>query len=122
MQIHLLKAKLHNATILRVEPDYEGSCALDGRLLERARIREFEQLQIYNLDNGERLVTYAIRSAQPGMVSLNGAAALKGEVGQRIIICSYCCIDEREAARHQPIILQLDGNNSVHETITAAAL
>ena len=113
MQICLLKAKLHNATITHVEPDYEGSCALDGALLERAGIHEFEQIQIYNLTSGDRLTTYVIRAAERGKISLNGAAALKGKPGQRVIICSYCCLDEREAHRHQPTILRLEADNSV---------
>ena len=77
MQITLLKSKLHHARVTHSELEYEGSCAIDGRLLEAANIREYEQIQIYNLANGERFTTYAIRAQDDsGIISINGAAAL----------------------------------------------
>ena len=94
MQITLLKAKLHHARVTHAELEYEGSCAIDGVLLEAAGIREYEQIHIYNLDNGERFVTYAIRAEDhSGIISINGAAAHKASPGNRVIICSYAVLN-----------------------------
>ena len=88
MYLTVLKAKLHRARVTHSEGEYEGSCAIDGRLLEAAGIREYEQIQIYNLANGERFTTYAIRAeAGSRVVSVNGAAAHKARPGDRVIIC-----------------------------------
>ncbi|HEY3487275.1 MAG TPA: aspartate 1-decarboxylase, partial [Gammaproteobacteria bacterium] len=74
MQITLLKAKLHRACVTHAEVEYEGSCAIDGYLLDAARIHEYEQIHIYNITNGERLITYAIRAESgSGIISVNGA-------------------------------------------------
>jgi hypothetical protein len=76
MQLNLLKAKIHRATVTHAELHYEGSCAIDGRLLDIAGIREYEQIHIYNVNNGARFVTYAIRGEEgSGVISVNGAAA-----------------------------------------------
>ena len=93
MQITLLKSKLHHANVTHAELEYEGSCAIDGVLLEAANIREYEQIQIYNLNNGERFTTYAIRAEDnSGIISVNGAAAHKANPGDRIIICTYAVL------------------------------
>lgn len=114
MQITLLKAKLHRARVSEVHPDYEGSCAIDQRLLEAAHIREFEQVHVYNVTNGERLVTYAI-VARPGSgtISLNGAAAHKAHVGDIIIIAAYAILTPSEADGTRPALVYLDGENRI---------
>ncbi|HYQ71161.1 MAG TPA: aspartate 1-decarboxylase, partial [Gammaproteobacteria bacterium] len=89
MHITLLKSKLHHANVTHAELEYEGSCAIDGNLLQAADIREYEQIQIYNLNNGERFITYAIRAEEgSGIISVNGAAAHKANPGDRVIICT----------------------------------
>ena len=90
MQVTLLKAKLHRACTTHAELDYEGSCAIDSDLLDAAGIFPYEQIEIYNVTNGERFSTYAI-SAEAGsrVISVNGAAAHKAGVGDRLIICAY---------------------------------
>jgi len=114
MQTFMLKAKLHQACVIKVELHYEGSCAIDGSLLDRAGIREYEQIHLYNLNNGERLVTYAIRAEEgSGLISVNGAAARKANVGDRIILCSYAMVEQAELARFRPCILYLDEHNRV---------
>jgi aspartate 1-decarboxylase len=114
MHITLLKSKLHHARVTHSELEYEGSCAIDGRLLEAANIHEYEQIQIYNLDNGERFTTYAIRAeAGSGIISINGAAAHKADPGDRIIICTYGIFDEQEAAGFQPKLVYLDADNHI---------
>lgn len=117
MQVNLLKAKLHRACVTHAELDYEGSCAIDGDLLEAAGIREYEQIQIYNLGNGERFETYAIRAeAGSRIISVNGAAAHKARVGDRVIICAYVGMSNAEAEVHKPKLVYLDEVNHVTHT------
>lgn len=114
MLLTMLKCKLHRAQVTHAELDYEGSCAIDARLLELSGIHEFEQIQIYNIANGERFTTYAIKAeAGSGIISVNGAAAHKARVGDRVIICAYCDLDAREARSHRPRLIYLDETNRV---------
>jgi len=114
MQRTMLKAKLHHAHVTHSELEYEGSCAIDGFLLETAGIQEYEQIQIYNLNNGERFTTYAIRAEdKSGIISVNGAAAHKANPGDRIIICTYAVIDQKELASFKPRLVYLDENNQI---------
>src|SRR5690554_2405322 len=117
MQTILLKAKLHRAIATHAVVDYEGSCAIDGDWLDMSGIREYEQIQIYNVDNGERFTTYAIRG-EPGsrIISVNGAAAHKANVGDRLIICAYGSYDEAEVLKHSPKLVYLDENNQITRT------
>jgi aspartate 1-decarboxylase len=117
MQITLLKSKLHHARVTHAELEYEGSCAIDGRLLEAANIHEFEQIQIYNLDNGERFTTYAIRAQDgSGTISVNGAAAHKARPGDRVIICTYALLSQQEATAFKPTLIYLDADNRIMDT------
>jgi len=116
MQITLLKSKLHQARVTHAELEYEGSCAIDGRLLEAANIREYEQIQIYNLGNGERFTTYAIRAQEDsGIISINGAAAHKANPGDRVIICTYAVLSQQEAAVFKPTLIYLDAENRIKD-------
>ena len=117
MQVTLLKAKLHRACVTHAELDYEGSCAIDGELLDASGIREYEQIQIYNLGNGERFETYAIRAENGSrIISVNGAAAHKARVGDRVIICAYAGMNQAEAEVHKPKLVYLDESNYVTGT------
>ena len=110
----MLKAKLHKACVTHAELDYEGSCAIDGILLDSAGIREFEQIQIYDISNGERFTTYAIRAENgSGIISVNGAAAHKAAVGDRVIICAYGSYTEAELLNHKPKLVYLDETNNI---------
>jgi aspartate 1-decarboxylase len=117
MQITLLKAKLHQARVTHSELEYEGSCAIDADLLNKAGIHEYEQIHIYNLNNGERFITYAIR-AQAGsrIISINGAAAHKAEPGDRVIICAYARLAQSEVASFKPTLVYLDADNNIKRT------
>jgi aspartate 1-decarboxylase len=100
MQTTMLKAKLHSATVTRSELGYEGSCAIDGNILELSGIREYEQIQIYNINNGARITTYAIRAEEgSGIFSVNGAAARLACPGDLIIVCAYALYDQKEVLR-----------------------
>ena len=120
MQLTMLKCKLHRACVTHAELDYEGSCAIDERLLELAGIQEFEQIHIYDVSNGERFTTCAIKAAAgSGVISINGAAAHKARVGDRVIICAYGVVGEAEAAVHRPRLVYLDESNRVTGTANA---
>ena len=114
MILTLLKAKLHRARVTHSELEYEGSCAIDGLLLQAAGIHEYEQVQIYNVTNGERFTTYAIRAQDgSGVVSVNGAAAHKAAPGDVIIICAYAALDQAEVATFKPRLVYLDERNRI---------
>ena len=114
MQLTLLKCKLHRACVTHAELDYEGSCAIDIDLLEQAGIREYEQIQIYNITSGERFTTYAIKAEKGSkVISVNGAAAHKARPGDRVIICAYATMSESEVAVFKPSLVYLDEHNNV---------
>ena len=110
MQRTLLKSKLHRAVVTDANLNYNGSISIDPKLVQMADLREFEQVDVYNINNGERLTTYVILGA-PGEVCLNGAAARKAEPGDRIIIASYATYDESELAGFKPKLIFLDETN-----------
>lgn len=117
MQITLLKSKLHQACVTHAELEYDGSCAIDNRLLDAAGIVEFEQIQIYNITNGERFTTYAIKAdAGSGIISVNGAAAHKARVGDRVIICTYAEMEASAGRVFKPRLIYLDQQNRIVRT------
>ena len=117
MQLTLLKAKIHRASVTHAELHYEGSCAIDGRLLDISGIREYERVEIYNINNGERFATYAIRAEEDsGIISVNGAAAHKAQPGDLVIICAYGTLDEAEVAKFRPSLVYVDRENRLTHT------
>src|SRR5690606_26161060 len=120
MHTIMLKAKLHMARVTHAVLNYDGSCAIDGELLDLAGIRENEQIQIYNVENGQRFTTYAIRAEEGSkIISVNGAAAHLASEGQRVIICSYAHYSEAEADQHQPSLVYLQEGNEISHTSNA---
>lgn len=117
MRLTLLKCKLHRAHVTHSELEYEGSCAIDINLLKQAGIHEYEQIEIYNVTNGERFTTYAISAeAGSGIVSVNGAAAHKADPADVLIICAYAQLEESEVASFEPTLIYLDEQNRVSRT------
>ncbi len=117
MQLTMLKGKLHMARVTQAELWYDGSCAIDEELVKLAGLREFEQIDIYNVDNGERFSTYVILAeAGSRTISMNGAAARKVQVGDRVIIAAYGQFSEEEAAQFKPRLVYLDEDNRVERT------
>ena len=113
----LLKGKLHMASVTQAELWYDGSCAIDADLVALAGLREFAQIDIYDVDNGERFTTYIILAKSgSGTVSMNGAAARKVQVGDRVIIAAYGQFNEEEVGNHQPNLIYLNKDNSVNRT------
>ncbi|MEJ2768876.1 aspartate 1-decarboxylase [Mycetohabitans sp. B46] len=118
MQRTMLKSKIHRATVTHCELHYEGSCAIDEALLEAANIAENEQIDIWNINNGERLTTYAIRGERgSGMISLNGSAARRAQVGDLIIIAAFALVDDTDV-RHgfKPNLVFCDERNTIKGT------
>lgn len=114
MQYTLLKTKLHRLHVTHADLEYEGSCAIDGSLLDTAGIHEYEQIDIYNITNGERFTTYAIRAEEDsGTISINGAAAHKAKPGDIVIICAYAILNANELANYKPSLVYVDENNRI---------
>ncbi len=118
MQRIVLRAKLHRATITEADLNYEGSLTIDEQLMQAAGIVPFEQVKVYNISNGERFETYAIKGEPgSGVIGLNGAAARRGHVGDLIIIACYCLMEESELNGYHPEILLLDNRNRVKKEL-----
>ena len=116
----LLRAKLHRVHVTHSELDYEGSVAIDGRLLDAADIHEYERIEVYNVRNGERFSTYAIRAQDgSGIISVNGAAAHKAKPADILILCAYGSIDEKELAAFKPRLVYVDEHNRITHTRNA---
>lgn len=116
----MLKAKLHRATVTHSELGYEGSCAIDGNILDLSGIREYEQIQIYNVNNGARFTTYAIRAEEgSGLFSVNGAAARLACPGDLIIVCAFALLDQKEAENHKPTLVYFNEKNQVQRSASS---
>jgi aspartate 1-decarboxylase len=114
MQRHMLKSKIHRATITDADLNYEGSLTIDKELLNAVDLHPYERVMVYNINNGERFDTYAIEG-QPGsgVIGLNGAAARKGLIGDQIIIVSYAFFSEEELNNYGPKIVLLNKSNKI---------
>jgi len=112
----LLKSKIHRATVTDCELHYEGSCAIDENLLEAANMMENEQVHIWNINNGERFITYAIRGERgSGIISVNGSAARRAAVGDLLIIAAFAQVPEEKCQGFEPKLVFVDGSNRIKE-------
>ncbi|PRD66202.1 aspartate 1-decarboxylase [Malikia granosa] len=108
----LLKSKIHRVKTTHAELHYEGSCAIDEDLLDASGIVENEQIHIWNVDNGERFVTYAIKGQRgTGMISVNGSAARRAAVGDLLIIAAFAQVHEDQIASHKPKLVFVNDQN-----------
>lgn len=108
----MLQGKLHRVTVTQADLHYEGSCAIDQDFMDAAGILEYEAIDIYNVDNGERFSTYAISGERGSrIISVNGAAARRAAVGDKLIICSYVNMSDEDARTHKPNVAYFDENN-----------
>lgn len=113
----MLKSKLHRVTTTHADLHYEGSCAIDEDLLDAADIRENEQIDIWNVNNGERFTTYAIRAERgSGVISVNGSAARRAAPGDILIIASFATYADDELAAHEPKLIYVDALNRIVRT------
>jgi|TARA_B100000287_G_scaffold427664_1_gene477673 aspartate 1-decarboxylase len=118
MKIQVLKSKLHRATITDVHLDYEGSCAIDEDLLDVSLINEYEMIHVYNLNNGNRFVTYAIKAEKgSGIISLNGAAAFQGNKNDLVIICTYGEIEQKKVKEYSPKLIYFKKNSNIVDKV-----
>ena len=112
----MLQAKLHRVRVTEAVLDYEGSCGIDEALLEASGVREFQYIELSNVNNGERSSTYIIKAPRgSGSISLNGAAARKAAIGDPLIICAYSTYSDAELERYQPVVVLVDENNRPRE-------
>jgi aspartate 1-decarboxylase len=112
MQRFLLKSKIHRATVTEANLDYEGSVTIDEELMRAANIIEYEQVHIYDVTNGNRIITYAmVGPAGSGVICINGAAAHKVHPGDKVILATYSLLSEAEQSEFQPQIVQVDDRN-----------
>ncbi len=112
----MFRAKIHRAVVTEANLHYEGSLSVDETLMDAAGFLPYEQVQVANIENGERFETYLIPApAGSGMIGLNGAAARKGNVGDRLIIMGYAVMEEEEARQHKPIVVLVDEQNRIRE-------
>jgi len=112
MQLIMCKSKIHRATITDANLEYEGSITIDRELMESAELLPFEKVQVVNINNGNRLETYVIEGEPgSGVICLNGAAARKGQKGDKVIIISYALLDREEAKKHLPVVVKVDDKN-----------
>lgn len=112
MQIQILKSKIHRVRLTQAELNYVGSITIDEDLMDAANLIENEKVAIFNINNGERLETYVIKGPRnSGVICMNGPAARKAQVGDIIIIASYCTMDFEEAKKHKPTVIFPDSNN-----------
>jgi aspartate 1-decarboxylase len=110
----MLQSKLHRVTTTHAELHYEGSCAIDEDLLDAADVREYQAIDIYNVNNGERFSTYAIRAERgSGIISVNGAAARKAAQGDLLIIACYAQYNELELQKYEPKLIYVDSRNRI---------
>lgn len=111
---NFLKSKIHQATITQAELYYVGSLTIDEDLMDAADIKTYEKVSVVNINNGERFETYVIPGERgTGVICLNGAAARKGAVADRIIIMSYCLVESKEIDNHHPTVVLLDQSNKI---------
>lgn len=114
MQLTMLKGKIHRAVVKQAELNYVGSITIDPKLMEAAGILEYEQVQIVDVENGNRFETYTIDGESgSGMICLNGAAARQVQVGDHVIIMAYCQMDTNEAKEHKPKVVFVDEDNHI---------
>jgi aspartate 1-decarboxylase len=112
MHRFFLKSKIHRATVTEADLNYEGSVTIDAELMRAANIVEFEQVHIYDVTNGNRIITYAmVGPAGSGMICINGAAAHKVHPGDLVILATYATVAEEERREHQPRIIHVDARN-----------
>lgn len=114
MLLEFLYAKIHRATVTDANLNYVGSITIDELILDKANLAEGQKVDILNINNGERFQTYIIAGKKGGKdFCLNGAAARKAQIGDKIIICAYAQMTPEEAKTFKPSIIQIDENNNI---------
>lgn len=119
MKLSMLKSKIHRATVTEAKLNYVGSITIDSNLMKEANIIEYEKIQVVNINNGSRIETYVIAGESgSGVICLNGAAARYAQAGDKVILMTYCEMEEEEAKLHKPIVVFVKEDNSISEITT----
>ena len=119
MKLTMLKSKIHRATVTEAKLNYVGSITIDRNLMKEANIIEYEKIQVVNINNGSRIETYVIAGESgSGVICLNGAAARYAQAEDKVILMTYCEMDEEEAKLHKPIVVFVKEDNSISEVTT----
>ncbi|MFT8313789.1 MAG: aspartate 1-decarboxylase [Clostridium sp.] len=114
MKLSMLKSKIHRATVTEAKLNYVGSITIDSKLMKEANIIEYEKIQVVNINNGSRIETYVIAGESgSGVICLNGAAARYAQAGDKVILMTYCEMEEEEAKLHKPIVVFVKEDNSI---------
>jgi aspartate 1-decarboxylase len=114
MLITVCKSKIHRAVVTEADLNYEGSITIDENLIKEADLLPYEMVQVLNQNNGERFETYVLKGkAGSGTICLNGPAARLGQVGDILLVISYCLLDEKEAKKHKPKLVYVDEKNKI---------
>ena len=114
MLLEFLYAKIHRATVTDANLNYVGSITVDKDILDKANLSEGQKVDILNINNGERFQTYIIAGKAGNKdICLNGAAARKAQIGDKIIICAYALMTQEEAKNFKPTVVQIDEKNNV---------
>ena len=114
MLINLLKSKIHRATVTHCNLNYEGSIGIDKKLMEKSGLIPYEQVDVLNINNGARFTTYVIEEKSgSGIISIRGAAARLAEIGDLVIICSYCQLTNEEVKKFKPSVIKVDLKNKI---------
>ncbi len=114
MLLNILKSKIHRATVTHCNLNYEGSIGIDKKLMDECGLVPYEQVDVLNINNGERFTTYVIvEKAGTGNISIRGAAARLAQAGDLVIICSYCQLTEAEAKKFKPKVIKVNEKNKV---------
>jgi aspartate 1-decarboxylase len=117
MQRNMLQAKIHRVKATQTEVDYEGSVAIDRTLMEAADIREFQAIDVYNINNGERFSSYAVAGERgSGVIAVLGSAARRVSVNDLLIICTYSNYSEEEVENHNPHLVYVNDENQITHT------
>jgi aspartate 1-decarboxylase len=112
----LLKSKIHRATVTHCELHYEGSCGIDEDLLDAANLCENEQIHVWNINNGERFVTYVIKAPRgSGIISLNGSAARRASTGDLVILAAFAQVHEEQVKAHAPKLVFMNESNRIKQ-------
>ncbi|MFD3156039.1 aspartate 1-decarboxylase [Haloimpatiens sp. FM7330] len=116
MNLHMLKAKIHRATVTEAKLNYVGSITIDSTLLDNSGIVEYEKIQVVNINNGARFETYVIAGkANSGVICLNGAAARHVQPEDKVILMAYCEMSEKEVKEHKPTVIFVNDDNSIKQ-------
>jgi aspartate 1-decarboxylase len=116
----MLKCKIHRATVTHAELNYEGSVAIDGNLLDAAGMASYEQIHVWNVSNGERFVTYALRAEEgSGIISVNGSAARRVSTGDILIIAAFALVPHDAFDGYQPELVYVDAANRIARVSSA---